>query len=175
MKHRRTIFTRLFPRPFTRLWAPIFASSLVPLATVSGALLLAPAQAQAEATSATCEIHTVLAMKTGDGIPDELGFLAGQLRDDQFAAFKSFRLLESKSLKLKLGETGAATMTSGHQLKLQLLDAESSKLKLHAVLASGEKVLVDTDYRIESNGILLIGGVRHPDGKVFFAIRCRGG
>ena len=173
MKHRRTIFTRLFPRTL----APLFASSLLPLATVSGALLLAPvqAQAQAETASATCEIHTVLAMKTGDGIPDELGFLAGQLRDDQFAAFKGFRLLETKSLKLKLGETGAATMTSGHQLKLQLLDTESSKLKLHAVLASGEKVLVDTDYRIESNGILLIGGVRHPDGKVFFAIRCRGG
>jgi len=176
MNHRTTIYSKLF--------APLFASSLIPLTAVSAALLLSPGQAQAQAevkaASATCEIHTVLALKTGDGtVPEDLSFLEGQLRDDQFAAFKSFRLLESKALKLKLGETGAATMGSGHQLKLRLLGAETSKLKLHAILssgaASGEKVLVDTDYKIESNGILLIGGVRHPEGKMFFAIRCRGG
>ncbi|HFE47190.1 MAG TPA: hypothetical protein ENJ18_17165 [Nannocystis exedens] len=139
-------------------------------------MMLSPMEARAEAASATCEIYTVLATKTGEGtIPEDLGFLASQLRDDQFAAFKSFRLLESKTLKLKLGATGAATMASGHQLKLRLLDAEASKLKLHALLASDKRVLVDTDYRIESNGILLIGGVRHAGGKVFFAIRCRGG
>jgi hypothetical protein len=166
MKHRTTIYSRLF--------APIFVSSLVPLGAVA-MITLDPAEARAEVTSATCEVHAVLAMKSGDGtIPADLDFLAAQLRDDQFAAFKSFRLLETKSLKLKLGETEGASMKTGHNLKLRLLGAEASKLQFHAVLASGEKVLVDTDYKIESNGILLIGGVRHPDGKVFFAIRCRG-
>ncbi len=167
MKHRTTIFSRLF--------TSIFASSLL-LPTATAAMVLSPTSARAEAASATCEIYTILATKTGEGsIPEDLGFLSSQLRDDQFAAFKTFRLLESKTLQLKLGETGAATMASGHQLKLRLLGAEASKLKLHALLASEKRVLVDTDYRIESNGILLIGGVRHAGGKVFFAIRCRGG
>lgn len=159
-----------------RLLAPIFASSLMPVGLTVAALVLAPVEARAEVTSAECQIHAVLATKSGDGtIPADLGFLAEQLRDDQFAAFKGFRLLESKSLKLNIGEPGSATMKSGHQLKLSLLGAEASKLRLHATLASGEKVLVDTDYKIESSGILLIGGVRHPDGKIFFAIQCRGG
>lgn len=167
MKHRTKIYSRLL--------APIFVSSLVPLGAMA-MITLDPAEARAEVSSATCEIHAVLAMKSGDGsIPADLDFLSAQLRDDQFAAFKSFRLLDSKSLKLKLGQTDGASMATGHNLKLSLLGAEASKLQLHAVLASGDKVLVDTDYKIESSGILLIGGVRHPDGKVFFAIRCRGG
>lgn len=157
-----------------RLLGTILASSLLP-ASLGGACLIAPTDAHAEVTSSTCQIHAVLATKTGDGtVPAELDFLAEQLRSDEFAAFKSFKLLESKTLKLNLGEPGVATMRTGQQLKLQLLGADALKLQLHATLIAGDRVLVDTDYKIESNGILLIGGVRHPDGKIFFAIRCRG-
>ena len=135
MRHRNSMVYRLL--------APIFASSLMPVGLTVAALVLAPVEARAEVTSAECQIHAVLATKSGDGtIPADLGFLAEQLRDDQFAAFKGFRLLESKSLKLNIGEPGSATMKSGHQLKLSLLGAEASKLRLHATLASGEKVLV---------------------------------
>ncbi|HRI07930.1 MAG TPA: hypothetical protein PKW35_08940 [Nannocystaceae bacterium] len=143
---------------------------------LGSALVVAPGEARAEISSADCQIHAVLATKNGDGtIPDDLGFLAEQLRDDQFAAFKGFRLLESKSLQLKIGSSGIASMRSGHQIQLALLGSELSKLKLHATLQAGDKTLVDTDYKIENGGILLIGGVRHPDGKIFFAIQCRGG
>lgn len=158
-----------------RLLGSLLASSLLPVGVGGASLVLSPAEARAEVSTSTCQIHAVLATKVGDGsVPAELGFLAEQLRDDQFAAFKGFKLLESKTLKLSLGAPGLASMRTGHQLKLQLLGVDASKLQLHATLASGEKVLVDTDYKIESNGILLIGGVRHPDGKIFFAIQCRG-
>ena len=142
--------------------------------TLAAALVLSPAEARAEVTSAACQIYAVLATKSGDGtIPSELSFLAEQLRDDQFAAFKGFRLLESKALQLRVGAPASAAMSSGHQIQLALLGAELSKLKLHATLLSGEKTLIDTEYKIESSGILLIGGVRHPEGKIFFAIQCR--
>lgn len=158
-----------------RLLGSILASSLLPFGVGGASLVLAPAEARADVSTSTCQVYAVLATKTGDGsVPAELGFLAEQLRDDQFAAFKGFKLLENKTLKLSLGEPGVAAMRTGHQLKLQLLGADATKLQLHATLAAGDKVLVNTDYKIESNGILLIGGVRHPDGKIFFAIQCRG-
>jgi len=138
-------------------------------------VILAPAEARAEVSGVKCQIYAVLAMKSGDGsIPLELEFLGEQLRDDGFAAFKGFRLLESRALELKLGATGVADMSSGHQLRLALLGAEQTRLKLRATLQAGDKKLVDTDYKIEDAGILLLGGVRHPDGKIFFAIQCRG-
>ena len=141
---------------------------------LAAALMLSPAEARAEVTSAACQIYAVLATKSGDGtIPPDLSFLADQLRDDQFAAFKGFRLLESKALQLRVGAPASAAMSSGHQIQLALLGAELSKLKLHATLLAGEKTLIDTEYKIESSGILLIGGVRHPEGKIFFAIQCR--
>jgi hypothetical protein len=143
--------------------------------TLGSALILAPADARADVSGARCQIYSVLAMKTGDGsIPPELEFLGEQLRDDGFAAFKGFRLLESRALDLKLGAMGAADMGSGHRLQLTLLGAEQTRLKLRATLQAGDKKLVDTDYKIEDAGILLLGGVRHPEGKVFFAIQCRG-
>jgi hypothetical protein len=138
-------------------------------------LILAPEDARADVSGANCQIYTVLAMKTGDGsIPPDLEFIGDQLRDDGFAAFKGFRLLESRALELKLGATGVADMSSGHRLQLTLLGAEQTRLKLRATLQAGDKKLVDTDYKIEDAGILLLGGVRHPDGKIFFAIQCRG-
>ena len=69
-----------------------------------------------------------------------------------------------------------ADLQSGFKLKLSLLGEEDTKLKLHAnLIAPGrDKPLVDTAYKIDDNGLLLVGGVRHLDGKVFFAIHCRG-
>ena len=57
-----------------------------------------------------------------------------------------------------------------------MLGEEETKLNLHANLSAPgrDKPLVNTAYKIVNNGLLLVGGVRHLDGKVFFAIHCRG-
>ncbi len=159
-----------------RILAPALTALLLP-ATVLGGLSLAPAEVRAEVKSAACKVTAFLASKEGDGtIPAELKFLEEQLRDDQFAAFKGFRLLESKTLKLGLDKPALASLQSGFQLRLSLLGEEETKLKLHANLSAPgrDKPLVDTAYKIDNNGLLLVGGVRHLDGKVFFAIHCRG-
>lgn len=158
-----------------RILASAFTALFLP-ATIIGGLSLTPAEVLAEVKAAACKVSTFLAMKDGDGsIPVELKFLEEQLRDDQFAAFKGFRLLEAKTLKLGLDKPSVAAM-QGFQLRLSLLGEEETKLKLHAnLIAPGrDKPLVDTAYKIDNNGLLLVGGVRHLDGKVFFAIQCRG-
>jgi hypothetical protein len=158
-----------------RILASAFTALLLP-ATILGGLSLTPAEVLAEVKAAACKVSTFLATKDGDGsIPVELKFLEEQLRDDQFAAFKGFRLLEAKTLKLGLDKPSIAAL-QGFQLRLSLLGEEETKLKLHAnLIAPGrDKPLVDTAYKIDNNGLLLVGGVRHLDGKVFFAIQCRG-
>jgi hypothetical protein len=158
-----------------RILASAFTALLLP-ATIIGGLSLTPAEVLAEVKAAACKVSTFLATKDGDGsIPVELKFLEEQLRDDQFAAFKGFRLLEAKTLKLGLDKPSVAAL-QGFQLRLSLLGEEETKLKLHAnLIAPGrDKPLVDTAYKIDNNGLLLVGGVRHLDGKVFFAIQCRG-
>jgi len=158
-----------------RILASAFTALLLP-ATIIGGLSLTPAEVLAEVKAAACKVSTFLATKDGDGsIPVELKFLEEQLRDDQFAAFKGFRLLEAKTLKLGLDKPSVAAL-QGFQLRLSLLGEDETKLKLHAnLIAPGrDKPLVDTAYKIDNNGLLLVGGVRHLDGKVFFAIQCRG-
>jgi hypothetical protein len=160
----------------SRILAPALSAFLFP-ALVLGGLSLASPEVRAEVKSAACKVTAFLASKDGDGsIPEDLKFLEEQLRDDQFAAFKGFRLLEAKTLKLGLDKAAVAALQSSFTLRLSLLGEEETKLKLHAnLMAAGrDKPLVDTAYKIDNNGVLLVGGVRHLDGKVFFAIHCRG-
>ncbi len=157
------------------LCVPVLSAFLLP-AIVLGGLTLASPEVRAEVKSAACKVTAFLASKDGDGsIPADLEFLKEQLQDDQFAAFKGFRLLESRTLKLGLDKPAVAALQSGFNLRLSLLGEESTKLKLHANLTAParDKPLVDTAYKIDNNGLLLVGGVRHLEGKVFFAIHCR--
>ncbi|HEY8379260.1 MAG TPA: hypothetical protein VIK91_22355 [Nannocystis sp.] len=157
-----------------RLLTTTVAAVLLPGFVVGGAYLV-PDVALAEVRSVACKVTAFLASKDGDGsIPEDLKFLEEQLRDDSFAAFKGFRLLETKALRLGLDKPAHAALKSGFQLKLSLLGEESSKLRLHANLLAPNRQapLVDTDYTIDDNGLLLVGGVRHEGGKIFFAIQC---
>jgi hypothetical protein len=160
----------------SRILASVLSASLFPAIALGGLALVSP-EVRAEVKSAACKVTAFLASREGDGtIPEDLKFLEEQLRDDQFAAFKGFRLLEAKTLKLGLDKAAVAALQSNFTLRLSLLGEEETKLKLHAnLMASGrDKPLVDTAYKIDNNGVLLVGGVRHLDGKVFFAIHCRG-
>jgi hypothetical protein len=157
-----------------RLLATSVVAVLLP--GVVGSAYLVPGVADAaEVKTVACKVTAFLVQKDGDGIiPAELKFLEEQLQDDSFAAFKGFRLLETKALRLGVDKPGLAALKSGFQLKLSLLGEVNNKLKLHAnLLAPGRDApLVDTDYAIDDNGLLLVGGVRHLEGKIFFAIQC---
>ncbi|MCA9720616.1 MAG: hypothetical protein H6713_26270 [Myxococcales bacterium] len=160
-----------------RLLASTLGLALLPAFGLSAALVTPAVASAAEAETAKCQVHSVLALKTGDGsIPDDLKFLADQLSADQFAAYKSFRLLETKQFKLELNKPAVAAMKSGHKLTLEFLgsEPETKKLRLRANLTSrtGEGSLVDTRLQFPSGGLLWVGGVRHDDGKLFFAIHC---
>lgn len=168
----------MHPRMKSRLLASALAVVLAPSAAV--ATLVAPAQAQAAPVQkASCQVHAVLASKEGDGsISPDLEFLQEQLQDDQFAAYKKFRLIEQKALDLRLEKKSEVTFRSGNRLALRLLGNDDTRLKLHADLSGrdGKKALLGTDYSIEDRGVLMIGAGKFDfegtSGKLFFAIQC---
>ena len=169
------------PTTARRLKARVFSMALpvwLPLVAlvVPTAVTLAPAVARADIEKAECKVHAVHALKEGDGsIPKELKFIEEELRSDQFAAYKGFRLLEAKSLKLVLNKASTTSMKTGHKLGLSLLGGKD-RLKLHAKLTDrkGSGSLVDLDYTIENGGVFMIGGSTYKGGRLFFAIQCMG-
>lgn len=128
---------------------------------------------------AGCQIHAVLASKEGDGeVPRSLAFLRETLKDDQFAAYKSFHLVDKKTVSLTEGKAAVATLTTGHQARVTLLESDAKRLRLHLDLTArdGQDPLVRTDYSIEHNGLFMIqaGKFKQEEvsGKLLFAFQC---
>ena len=163
-----------------KLVSSIVAAALAPAIALGAFYFGAEGVVQAAGAKANCQVHAVLASKEGEGkLPKSLEFLRTTLEDDQFAAYKSFHLVDKKTLKLVGSKTGNAQFNSGHKLGLTLLEGDANpKLKLRLELSGrdGESNLLKTDYSIEDNGLVMIAAGKHThadvDGKLFFAIQC---
>jgi hypothetical protein len=164
----------------SRLLRTAFAAAMAPAAF--GAVALAePAEAQA-ADAARCQVHVVLASKEGDGtIPKNLSHLSKQLKDDEFAAYKGFHLLEKKSLGLQLDQTGSLKLKPGNRIKLTLLSASEKRLELKLDLTgtNGSSKLLSTTYSTASGAVLMVRAGKHTSGdvtgKLFLALQCAAG
>lgn len=161
-----------------RLVASVLATVLAPAFAFGAAYTGALSEADA-ADKANCRVHAVLASKEGDGkLPKELKFLEKTLQADEFAAYKSFHLLEKKELKLKLDKPSEISFKSGHKMGLTLLAVEDKTLKYHLTLygRDGTTSLIDTDYSIEDHGLIMTGVGKHEEGdisgRLFLAVQC---
>ena len=146
----------------------------IPALTVTA---LTPAVARAEAKTAKCRVNAVLARKVEDGprIPANLSFMAKELESDEFAAYKSFKLLQAQDYQLEVGKQLEQGFKSGHRVGLKLLGGDAAKPKFSVTIGKpgSSKPLLSTDYGIKNNGIMLFGGLKHEDGRLLFAIQCR--
>lgn len=165
-----------------RVFGPAMLTAALAMPTGAIMLAAAPSAVAAEPTAikrAGCQVHAVLASKDGDGeIPRSLEFLRETLKDDQFAAFKSFHLVDKKTMSLTVGKVASAALTTGHQVKVTLLESDPKRLRLHLDLTArdGEEPLVRTDYSIEHHGLFMIQAGRYKQeevsGKLLFAFQC---
>jgi hypothetical protein len=158
-----------------RLARAALAVALAGPLALTGAVF-APSAAQAAVERANCRVHSILASKDEGSarIPAELQFLAEELEKDQFAAYKTFRLLEKKDFDVRLDAFSEGAMKSGHKFRFKLLGAEDNRLKLNLTLHSRQgKSLLNVDYRIDDNGILMVPGGKHSDGTIIFAVQCK--
>ena len=161
----------------------ILASSLVSLlagpamlaapALLAGALTFMSPDIAEAATNAACRIHAVEASKDGDGtIPKELEFMADQLRAPMFAGYKGFRLLDAKDFQLELNKVVDQKFKSGHNVELTLLGDKDGKLELHTKLKRSTTTLVDMDFGVGNNQIMLIP-VQRGDSAIIYAYQCK--
>ena len=139
----------------------------------------APGRPAAEPQPAKCQvvaIHASKAAPNGARVPANLSAFRRELEDDQFAAYKSFHLLERKAATAHRERASQLDFASGYRMSLQLVDVENSRLKVHIRLAraAGGTSLVDLDYWMRSGGLLLMVGGAYADGKVIFATQCGG-
>ena len=173
--------------PFLRSAARFVASGMLALCTLavpfhaSAAESAAPdksAKAPAPTLEATCRCYAVIASKNAASarVPSELAFMAADLNDDQFAAYKSFRLLEQKELKLHGSAVQAVGFSTKHRLELKLIEREDSRFKLHVNLleAGGARPMVNLDAWIRKDGLLMFVGGSYQGDKLIFATRCTG-
>ena len=155
----------------------ILASSLagalaLPALLVGAVTFMSPNIAEA-ATKAACRIHAVEATKEGDGtIPRELEFMADQLRAPVFSGYKGFTLLDAKDFQLELNAVVDQKFKSGHNVELTLLGEKDGKLELHTKLKRGTTPLVDMDFGVGNNQIMLIP-VQRGDSAIIYAYQCK--
>jgi len=163
MTHRNMISTFL---------ASALTGALAFAPVAIGALTLV-APAIAEAADATCRIHVVEAKEEGDGkIPPELDFMAEELKAPAFRAYKGFAVLDVQDFKLELGKVAEKKFKSGHTLHLSLLGKQEGKLELQTKILRGSNVLVDMDFGVKSNQIVLMP-VWRKDSAVIYAYQCK--
>jgi hypothetical protein len=156
----------------TTILASTLACSLALPALVGGALVLAPALADA-AEQATCRIHAVEASQDGDGsIPKDLEFLREQLQAPEFTRYKGFRLLDAKDFQLELGTVVDQKFKSGHNVKLSLLGSKDGKLDFHTELLRGGSSLINMDFSVKDGQLMLIP-VRRGEQAIIFAYQCK--
>lgn len=136
--------------------------------------------AKGQKSVAQCTVVAIHASKKAPAastarVPAELSAFGAELQDDQFAAFKSFHLLEQQSSPVRSAKRSALNFRSGYSVGLKLVKKQGERLKVHVDLAKkGGRSLVDLDYWMRSGGHLLLVGGNFKDGKVIFATQCRG-
>ncbi|MBL4687113.1 MAG: hypothetical protein JKY37_21130 [Nannocystaceae bacterium] len=164
------------------LLAPTAALAVSLVGTNAVAAPPAPQTKVVKVAKADCHVYAVLASKEEGGIDEGVSFLAEKLRDDEFAAYKSFYAVELKAMNLKLAKMSTGSFKSGHKLSLTLLGGADKRLQLQLKLSGrdGKKQLLATKYGIDSGGVLMIRAgsdeFTHEShkGKLFFAIQCVG-
>ena len=154
-----------------------FALGLLAAPAMLAAVTLTPNVAHADAKTASCRVNAVLARKVDDGqrIPKDLAFMAKELESDEFAAYKSFKLLDAEDYQLSVGKKLERGLKSGHRVGLVLLGGDEKRPKFNITIQKpgSKKPLLSTDYGIRNNGIMIVGGLKHEDGRLLFAIQCR--
>ena len=163
MTHRST---------YSKFLALSLASLMTP-ALIGAATFMTPTLSQAAVNDAACRIHAVEALEEGDGsIPADLEFLADRLRAPEFARYNGFRLIDTSDFQLELSKVVDHKFKSGHNVELTLLGEKDGKLELNTKLKRGSSSLVDMDFVVGSNQIMLIP-VRRGDQTVIFAYQCK--
>lgn len=160
--------------------AVVFAGHAVSAMPPAWAAKNAASKQLAASASVRCTVRSMLGTQKAGSVDKRLSFLSKQLAQPPFSAFKSFKLLAAKELKIGQGATEELVLPSQKLLRLsfteKLLDGNNKvRLRLHLSITppKRKKFLPGTQFSIADGGTLLVGGDKHADGTLVVGVTCK--
>ena len=136
---------------------------LVPLLA---SLFIAPAGVAAQSQTAKFKVKILLASKQGDRVDPQIpNGIRKYLKKSFGARYSSFRLLDSRVLKVGLGHTGEVTLPDQSVLKLKFRGLPGEFIKLTMEIKD-----LRTTIRIKDGGMFFQAGHRYKNGMLILAI-----
>lgn len=128
-----------------------------------GAALI-PVAASAQAAPVTIHVSVIHASKSGSEVDEELVPLKRQL---SAFAFSSYKLVDTKDLRLAFGSQAKVRLPNGATLEVRPLRRDADgKLRVQLRIPD----LVDTTYAIAPGGTLIVGGPKWKRGVLILAV-----
>jgi len=139
------------------------------LALVSLLLFLVGLPAPSLAKEVKFRVRVLLATKQGNRIDPQIGpNLKTYLKKSFGVRYTSFRLLDNRVLRVKLGKTGEVSLPDQSVLKLKYRELQGDFVKLTMEMRD-----LRTTIRIRDGGLFFQAGHRYRNGMLILAISAR--
>lgn len=133
-------------------------------------LMIGVVGAAPEASALTVEVRSIAADQQGKPYIDpRLGDLKGQLQSRGFSAYKSFKLVDTKTVQLPEQRPGQVTLVNGDTLALTFEGKDGKLAKLRLVILCK----LDTRLRVSPGSTFFQAGLRHGSATLILAIVVR--
>lgn len=153
-------------------------------AALLGAFLLAtcclfgaPRAALAANDQASCTVRVIHAKHDGGTVDPKLEPLKAQLTRPPLSAWKSFGLLRSDELALRLQNASTFAVPGEHQGSLEFLGTVEGngkqRLRLRLQILDGTAKLLNTVFVIDNGGTVLQAGIKHEQGLLVMGFTCK--
>ena len=144
---------------------------------------VAAGSAQAQPT-ASCDVPIIHAQHNGDDgraptIDDRIQRLKPYLQKAPFTAWRDFKLLDRKELRVGEKSSQSFTLPNGREATLTFLDHTEGpgdhRLRLQMKIEDKQKAtkMVDTTFVLDEGGVVLLVGQKHDNGVLVLGVSCR--
>jgi hypothetical protein len=140
---------------------------LLTVAALVAALLALPDSLPAKA-SCRIRVDTILASRNGKGVDSQLQRHIGELQS--MFNYTSYRLLGSKSLNLKPGQTGMVSLPGNRRLKITPHKIMGKRADIALQMMKKQRTVFQTQIQLLNRGSLFVGGPRYQNGNLIFQI-----
>jgi hypothetical protein len=116
-------------------------------------------------------MRVIQASNTGQNIDPSLNDVHREL--GSLFSFTSYRLLREENLRLSPNQPVTITAHPGRSMEVTLVGLQRDAAKLRIRVIRERKDILDTQVRLSPGRTVLIGGPRHGEGVVIYAVSAR--
>ncbi|MCK5707649.1 MAG: hypothetical protein KAI43_08350 [Candidatus Aureabacteria bacterium] len=114
-------------------------------------------------------IDMILASENNSYIDSRLAGIRGQL--DSIFRFSSYELFMHKELICRMGKIEKISLPAGKMFYLKPLFFQGNVIVMQAKILSGNRLVVDTQFRVSPGGSFFVGGPKTDKGVIILLIK----